>query len=133
MLALDVDIEIVEEDGQLNLLPGVPVAALVVEIDASTLDVEVVVGGVDLEIVEQNDALAMLPANADGVIELELDFGDPVEVVEEGPQGPPGSTGLVKVQHGSNANTSRPDVPLVYWVGSVQPVNALPDDLLLLK
>jgi hypothetical protein len=49
---------------------------------------------------------------------------------EPGPVGPPG---IQKVTHGSNPNVARPDVPLVYWVGSVQPVNANPDDLLMLK
>ena len=66
-----------------------------------------------------------------------------VEVVQEsayleimdqtGPQGPPGPPGLQKVVHGSDPNVVRPDVPLVYWVGTVQPVNADPDDLLMLK
>ena len=47
--------------------------------------------------------------------------------------GPPGPTGLVKVTHGTDPNVARPDVPLVYWVGSVQPLNGDPDDLLMLK
>ena len=49
---------------------------------------------------------------------------------EPGPVGPPG---LVKVPHGADPNVPRPDAPLVYWVGSVQPVHADPDDLLMLK
>lgn len=53
-----------------------------------------------------------------------------IEIVLPGPTGPPG---LIKVTHGSDANVARPAAPLVYWVGTVQPLNALPDDLLLLK
>lgn len=49
---------------------------------------------------------------------------------EPGPTGPPG---LQKVVHGSDPNYLRPAVPLVYWVGSVHPLNADPDDLLMLK
>jgi len=55
---------------------------------------------------------------------------------EPGPLGPPG---LVKVAHGSNPYVERPvdsegrPIPLVYWVGSVQPLYADPDDLLMLK
>ena len=41
--------------------------------------------------------------------------------------------GLVKVTHGADPNVARPDAPLVYWVGTVTPVNADPDDLMLLK
>lgn len=90
----------------------------------------------DVEITEENGALTLLPGNADGVIELEIDPGPPIEVIETGPSGPPGptgATGLVKVTHGSNPNVARPAAPLVYWVGTVTPVNALPDDLFMMK
>ena len=90
----------------------------------------------DIAITEENGALTLLPGNADGVIELEIDPGPPIEVIETGPSGPPGptgATGLVKVNHGSNPNVARPASPLVYWVGTVTPVNALPDDLFMLK
>jgi hypothetical protein len=50
-----------------------------------------------------------------------------------GPMGPVGSTGMVKVVHGSDQNVARPAVPIVYWVGTVQPLHADPDDLLMLK
>jgi hypothetical protein len=50
-----------------------------------------------------------------------------------GPTGPPGPAGIVKIVHGADPNIARPAVPVVYWVGSVQPVHADPDDLLLLK
>jgi hypothetical protein len=50
-----------------------------------------------------------------------------------GPAGADGATGLVKVTHGANPSIARPTAPLVYWVGTVQPTNALADDLLLLK
>lgn len=43
-----------------------------------------------------------------------------------GPQGPPG---LTVVEHGSDPNVARPDSPLVYWVGSAEPVNAENYDL----
>lgn len=51
----------------------------------------------------------------------------------QGPVGATGATGLVKVAHGANPNLARPSAPLVYWVGTVQPVHANPDDLLLLE
>lgn len=47
----------------------------------------------DVEITEENGALMLLPGNADGVIELEIDPGPPIEVIETGPSGPPGQTG----------------------------------------
>jgi hypothetical protein len=50
-----------------------------------------------------------------------------------GPTGPAGPIGMQKVVHGSDPNVARPAVPVVYWVGTVQPVNADPDDLLMLK
>jgi hypothetical protein len=59
-----------------------------------------------------------------------------LEVIDNairGEPGPTGPAGLVKVTHGSNPDVLRPDAPLVYWVGSVQPVNADPDDLLMFK
>ena len=90
----------------------------------------------DVEVLEENGALTLLPGNADGVIELEIDPGPPLEVLIPGAQGvpgPPGGTGMVKVNHGSNPNLARPDAPIVYWVGTVTPLHADPDDLLLLK
>ena len=50
-----------------------------------------------------------------------------------GPTGPAGPTGIVKATHGSDPNFARPSAVLVYWVGTVQPLNAQPDDLLMLK
>jgi hypothetical protein len=50
-----------------------------------------------------------------------------------GIQGPVGPAGLIKVNHGTDPDVARPSAPLVYWVGYVQPVNADPDDLLMLK
>lgn len=63
-----------------------------------------------------------------------VDFLEVVEPFVRGPTGPAGPAGLVKIHHGSDENYPRPDgVPLVYWVGSVPPLNADPDDLLMLK
>jgi hypothetical protein len=53
-----------------------------------------------------------------------------LEVIDNALRGAPG---LVKVTHGTDANVPRPDVPLVYWVGTVHPTHADPDDLLMLK
>lgn len=65
---------------------------------------------------------------------VELSTDTPgVELGVPGLTGPPGPTGLVKVEHGADPNVARPDAPLVYWVGTVQPLNADPDDLLMLK
>ena len=64
-----------------------------------------------------------------------------VRVVRPGPQGPTGPTGpagatgpagVTKVTHGSDPDVARPSATIVYWVGSVEPVNGLPDDWLLL-
>lgn len=44
-----------------------------------------------------------------------------------------GAPGIVKVNHGSDAAVARPDATLVYWVGTVEPINGEPDDLLMLK
>jgi hypothetical protein len=57
----------------------------------------------------------------------------PMPGIELGLPGPTGPPGLVKIVHGSDANVARPVAPLVYWVGTVQPLHALPDDLLMLK
>ena len=65
-----------------------------------------------------------------------------LEVIDNavrGKPGPVGPSGLIKVLHGSDPNVARPvdsegnPIPLVYWVGSVQPLHADPDDLLMLK
>jgi hypothetical protein len=39
------------------------------------------------------------------------------------------ATGLVVVSHGSDASVARPTAGVVYWIGSVQPTNALNADL----
>lgn len=63
-----------------------------------------------------------------------VELATAVPAVEVGVPGLTGPTGLVKVAHGADPNVARPaGVPLVYWVGTVQPTNADPDDLLLLK
>lgn len=62
-----------------------------------------------------------------------LELATDMPSVELGVPGLTGPPGLVKVAHGANPNVARPTAPLVYWVGSVQPANADPDDLLLLK
>lgn len=83
-----------------------------IDVDLDTQTVEVVSSGLALE----------LSTDMPGV-----DVGVP------GLTGPPGPTGLVKVTHGADPNVARPTATLVYWVGTVQPANANPDDLLLLK
>ncbi len=87
----------------------------------------------DIEIIDDFGALTLLPQPADAVLEIMIDPGPPVEVLVPGVQGPPGDPGMKKVTHGSDANYPRPNLPLVYWVGTVTPNNALPDDLLMLK
>ena len=62
-----------------------------------------------------------------------IEFGMPGPQGVPGPPGPTGPPGMEKVVHGADENVPRPDVPLVYWVGTVHPVYADPDDLLLLK
>lgn len=52
--------------------------------------------------------------------------------VAMGLPGPTGNPGIVKVNHGSNPSMARPAATIVYWVGTVQPLNAHPDDLLML-
>ena len=36
--------------------------------------------------------------------------------------------GVVKVFHGTDPNVARPNAPVVYWIGSADPVNALDED-----
>jgi len=67
------------------------------------------------------------------VVSVEPALDPTVEISSEGNQGPPGPAGLIKVTHGDDPDVLRPNVPLVYWVGTVYPANADPDDLLMLK
>lgn len=46
-----------------------------------------------------------------------------------GADGKDGKPGLSVVNHGSNANTPRPDSPWVLWLGTVRPTNMLDYDL----
>lgn len=78
------------------------------------------------------DTIQVLLTRGETDAEIGVDMPG-VEIGIPGPQGPPGPTGLIKVNHGADPNVARPDAPLVYWVGSVQPNNGFPDDLLLLK
>jgi hypothetical protein len=47
-----------------------------------------------------------------------------------GPQGEIGPAGkaLEPVHHGTDPNVARPDHPVVYWIGTANPVNAQPTD-----
>ena len=45
-----------------------------------------------------------------------------------GGTGPQGPAGIVIVEHGSDGGVSRPDAPLVYWIGSATPTAANPYD-----
>ena len=79
-------------------------------------------------------AVALVRSDVDVQITLDMPSVDIGVPGLSGPQGVPGPTGLVKIEHGNDPNIARPTgIPLVYWVGSVQPVHADPDDLLLLK
>lgn len=95
--------------------PGTASTVYHVDVDLASAAVDVVRSDVDVQVAVQ------MPSVELGVPGL------------SGPQGVPGPTGLVKVTHGADPNVARPAVPLVYWVGSVQPTHADPDDLLLLK
>lgn len=54
----------------------------------------------------------------------------PKIVVEApGPQGPAGIPGITVVSHGTDTAVARPNAPLVYWIGTARPANALPYDL----
>jgi hypothetical protein len=52
------------------------------------------------------------------------DTGPPGEQGEPGEKGETGDIGATYVFHNTNGSASRPDVPLVYWVGSALPLNA---------
>lgn len=59
-----------------------------------------------------------------------IDVGAPepneFTIAVPGPQGP---SGMVVVNHGTNGATARPaGVPVVYWIGTATPANALPYD-----
>jgi hypothetical protein len=64
------------------------------------------------------------------VIEVhEPDTANVVEVFTTPIGSGSGIGGLVVVDHGTDGSLPRPDAPLVYWVGSATPANALPYDL----
>lgn len=63
----------------------------------------------------------------DDIVLTEVAVGIP------GDKGDTGATGIVKVTHNADPNVARPVATIVYWVGTVQPLNAAPDDLLMLK
>jgi hypothetical protein len=47
---------------------------------------------------------------------------------EDGATGPTGPAGITVVTHGSNPSQARPSYPVVLWIGSVDPDNALDYD-----
>lgn len=55
--------------------------------------------------------------------------GPPGPVGPTGPVGPQGVSGIVTVTHGAFATLARPNAPVVYWIGSVLPNNAIATDL----
>lgn len=86
---------------------------------------------VTVDVVADQQATVDVITQPAGAVEVILDATSIPGPV--GPTGPPGVTGLVKVTHNADPNLPRPDAPLVYWVGTVQPIHADPDDLLLMK
>jgi hypothetical protein len=73
---------------------------------------------------------------SDGNISVGIESYEPVSVAIETPAGLKGDKGLdgenanmQAVNHGSDANLSRPDFDVVFWVGSVEPVNAIDGDV----
>lgn len=82
---------------------------------------------IQTDVVVPNNAVNLEVVQQDVVLAVDVTVGIP------GDRGPQGDPGIVKVTHGSNANMARPSATIVYWVGTVQPLNALPDDLLMLK
>ena len=62
---------------------------------------------------------------ADGLIGRDGADGAPGPAGADGADGAPGSPGLVVIHHGTDANVTRPaGAPLVYWIGTADPVNA---------
>lgn len=45
-----------------------------------------------------------------------------------GNTGATGAAGIQVVSHGTNGSVARPTAPVVYWIGSATPVNALDYD-----
>jgi hypothetical protein len=110
--------------------------ATITEVTTSVVLVEIVtstnvvsMAAPDLSVVEV--ITAALPVRVEVV--QESAYLEVIDTAIRGEPGPPGPAGLQKITHGSDPNVARPDVPLVYWVGSVTPVHADPDDLLMLK
>lgn len=48
---------------------------------------------------------------------------------EIGNTGPMGPVAMEVVHHGNDPGVARPDSPLVYWIGTAYPLNALPYDI----
>lgn len=47
---------------------------------------------------------------------------------DKGDKGDTGESTMMRVVHGTNPNILHPDAMYVEWVGSVEPLNATPDD-----
>lgn len=95
--------------------------------------IETTIGAVSATLVADSTVVEVLVTMPTLVTQLQ-----PVSYVElvaglRGAPGPTGPAGILKVEHGGDPSVPRPAVPLVYWVGTVQPLNADPDDLLMLK
>jgi hypothetical protein len=54
---------------------------------------------------------------------------DPSKWTRLAAQGSQGVSGIVVVSHGASTSVARPTAPVVYWVGTARPANALPYDL----
>lgn len=54
--------------------------------------------------------------------------GFPGAIGPKGDKGDIGLSGVEVVNHGTDPNVARPNYPVVYWVGTATPVNALPYD-----
>lgn len=71
------------------------------------------------------------------ILEISTPFNVILEISTPGPKGDTGETGdtgdtgpsgVTVVTHGTNPNVARPASPVVYWVGTADPVNALAYD-----
>ncbi len=90
------------------------------------------------------EAIALATGNLAGASATTVPYGQPATVSLTGPlnarvaafeipAGQKGDTGaaggMVVVKHGSNPGIARPTADSVYWVGSVEPTNAVEDDI----
>lgn len=86
-----------------------------------TYEVYFATGGSTVTVNSVVDVSTATGVNPNGVSSMQLSVGNTPDVL--------GNIFMQIVNHGADANVTRPDAPAVYWIGSVVPVNGEDFDL----